>query len=161
MFRKKSRKKCVCIRCREASLKEAKSGIVSSIGNAKLQRMDYDASNGKEIFLSFEDAKTDSLFGFCRLRIPSSPFRKEISTETGLVRELHVYSPVLDLGEESEMSFQHKGFGKQLMLEAEKIAGEEFDCKKMVVISGIGVREYYRRFFNYKNDGPFVSKAIE
>jgi elongator complex protein 3 len=147
------------IRSREASLREIKEGIHSNPEDAVLKRMDYNASEGRELFLSFEDEKTDSLFGFCRLRIPHKSPRKEITHKTGLIRELHVYSPVVELGKRTE-GIQHKGFGKRLMQEAEKIAKEEFDCNKIVVIAGVGVREYYKRFFGYALDGPYVSKQL-
>ncbi len=151
---------CKCIRCREAALKSYKKNIPVSPEKAELQRLEYNASNGKEIFLSMEDKENDALFGFCRLRIPFAPFRKEITLDSALIRELHVYSPVLELGQRNESAVQHRGFGKQLMLEAEKIAKEEFSCKKMAVIAGTGVREYYKRFFGYENDGCYVSKKM-
>jgi len=46
------------------------------------------------------------------------------------------------------------------MLEAERIAKEEFDAKKILVISGIGVKEYFKNKFSYKNDGVYISKMI-
>ncbi len=151
--------KCQCIRCREAGLNSFEKDI--SFEEPSLCRLDYEASKGQEVFLSFEDKTNDLLYGFCRLRIPGNPFRKEISKTTGLIRELHVYSRALSLGEKPfSEDFQHKGLGKAMILEAEKIAKEEFGCKKMVIISGIGVKEYYRKNFAYQNDGPFVSKAV-
>lgn len=158
---KKQGIKCNCIRCREAGLKSLREKIDLSDVSPELVRFDYGASGGREIFLSVEDKKKDLLFGFCRLRIPAKPFRKEISQKTGLIRELHVYSRSLALGKSpGEKEFQHRGFGKQLFLEAQKIAREEFDAEKLLVISGIGVREYYRKNFGCKNDGPFVSKKL-
>ncbi|MBI2598045.1 MAG: tRNA uridine(34) 5-carboxymethylaminomethyl modification radical SAM/GNAT enzyme Elp3, partial [Candidatus Diapherotrites archaeon] len=140
---KKSNSKCSCIRCREVGLTLLKGKIDLKMLEPSLERLDYDASGGKEIFLSFEDKKKDVLFGFCRLRIPDSPFRKEISKDTALIRELHVYSRSLPVGvAPSESDFQHRGFGKQLFLEAQKIAREEFREKKLLVISGIGVKDY-------------------
>ncbi|MHA1470360.1 MAG: tRNA uridine(34) 5-carboxymethylaminomethyl modification radical SAM/GNAT enzyme Elp3, partial [Candidatus Asgardarchaeia archaeon] len=55
--------------------------------------------------------------------------------------------------------WQHRGYGRKLLSNAERIAVEEYDAKKIVVISGIGVREYYFRF-GYKRDGPYVSKLL-
>jgi len=121
--------------------------------------MDYDASGGKEVFLSFEDVKNDVLFGFIRLRIPSEPFRKEIDNKTGLIRELHVYGSAVQIGKKKENAWQHKGFGMKLLQEVERIAKEEFSVKKMVVISGVGVRPYYYRL-GYKVDGIYVSKFL-
>ena len=37
----------------------------------KLNRIDYDSSGGKEVFLSYED-KNESIYGFLRLRKPSN-----------------------------------------------------------------------------------------
>ncbi|MEM3154605.1 MAG: tRNA uridine(34) 5-carboxymethylaminomethyl modification radical SAM/GNAT enzyme Elp3 [Candidatus Woesearchaeota archaeon] len=143
--------KCRCIRCREPREREIDWSAV------KLLREDYKAGGGKEIFLSFEDTKNDLLLGFCRLRIIPESHRSEIPRNSAGIRELHVYGQAVPLGEEGEV--QHKGLGKQLMAEAERIAKEEFKCKKMLVISGIGVREYYYKL-GYKRDGPYVSKEI-
>lgn len=127
--------------------------------SAKLCRMDYDASDGKEVFLSFEDVKNDVLIGFLRLRIPAKPFRPEITGEAALVRELHVYGPLVPIGGFDEAASQHRGFGTRLLAEAERIAKEEFGREKIVVISGVGVREYYYKQ-GYKSDGPYVSKIL-
>jgi elongator complex protein 3 len=51
------------------------------------------------------------------------------------------------------------GLGTMLLEEAERIAKEEFDKNKVVVISGIGVREYYYKR-GYEPEGPYVSKKI-
>ena len=153
--------KCNCIRCREAGLKSYHSGKEFPTENAKLLREDYAASNGNEIFLSFEETSNDALFGFCRLRIPDNPFRKEITGKTGLIRELHIYSKALELSENpGNNEMQHRGFGKALIKEAERIAEEEFGCNKMAIISGLGVKEYYRKQLGYEKEGPYVSKAL-
>ncbi len=153
--------KCQCIRCREAGLNSFRDGIDLSNCSPELLRLDYDSSGGKEIFLSVEDKKNDLLFGFCRLRIPSSPFRKEITLRTGLIRELHVYTRSLELGKKPSLQeFQHKGFGKRLVIEAERIAKEEFDADKLLVISGLGVKDYYKKNFGCIDDGPYVSKKL-
>ncbi|MBI2672007.1 tRNA uridine(34) 5-carboxymethylaminomethyl modification radical SAM/GNAT enzyme Elp3, partial [Candidatus Woesearchaeota archaeon] len=73
--------------------------------------------------------------------------------------ELHVYGEAVKIGEESDR-IQHKGLGLNLMKKAEEIAKEKYDINKMLVISGIGVRNYYINKLNYKKDGPYVSKII-
>ncbi|MCX6801385.1 MAG: tRNA uridine(34) 5-carboxymethylaminomethyl modification radical SAM/GNAT enzyme Elp3 [Candidatus Diapherotrites archaeon] len=153
-------KKCACIRCREAGLKlyDEKIGA-GEFSKAKLMSEFYQASGGEEAFVSFESK--DALFGFLRLRKPFEPFRKEIDSKTALVRELHVYGKALPLGKRSGESTQHQGIGKLLMGEAERIAKEKFDSNKIVVISGPGVKEYYRKNFSYKKKGPYMSKAIK
>jgi len=146
------------IRYREVGHKMRK-GVIPDPDKIKLCRVDYDASDGKEIFLSFEDIKNDILFGFIRLRIPNKPFRLEIDNKTGIIRELHVYGSVVKIGKKKGNAWQHKGFGKKLLQESERIAREEFGMKKIVVISGVGVREYYRKF-GYSLDGFYMSKIL-
>jgi elongator complex protein 3 len=46
-----------------------------------------------------------------------------------------------------------------LLAEAESISREEYDRKKMLVISALGTKAYYSRF-GYAHDGPYVSKNI-
>ncbi len=147
------------IRYREVGHKMSK-GTTPDTDKIKLCRLDYNASDGEEIFLSFEDVENDVLFGFIRLRIPSKPFRKEIDTKTGLIRELHVYGSAVNIGKKEEGSWQHKGFGEKLLKEAERIAKEELGMKRMVVISGIGVRKYYEKF-GYRLNGSYMSKIIQ
>ncbi len=142
---------CRCIRCREPRNSQLDWSAV------KLLREDYEAGNGKEIFLSFEDTKNDLLLGFCRLRIVPESHRSEIPKNSAGIRELHVYGQAVPLGEQGDV--QHKGLGKKLMAEAERIAKEEYSCKKMLVISGIGAREYYYKL-GYQRDGPYVSKWL-
>ncbi|MEK0371236.1 MAG: tRNA uridine(34) 5-carboxymethylaminomethyl modification radical SAM/GNAT enzyme Elp3, partial [Nitrosopumilus sp.] len=132
---------CKCIRCREVGLSNRKS----EGKDVKLNRIDYDSSGGKEMFLSYED-KNESIYGFLRLRKPSvNAHRKEIEQDTCIVREIHVYGKSLKIGEKEENEVQHSGLGKNLMREAEKISKEEFDAKKILVISAIGTREYYQK----------------
>jgi len=146
------------IRYREVGHQLEKGNVVD-YKHIKLGRMSYDSSNGKEVFLSFEDVKNDILIGFLRLRIPFKPFRPEITDKTALIRELHVYGPLVPVGKFEAEAFQHKGFGRMLLEKAEKIAKEEFDKSKVVIISGVGVRKYYAQF-GYRKDGPYVSKIL-
>jgi elongator complex protein 3 len=125
----------------------------------ELQVRRYDASEGEEYFISFEDKKTNLLFGFLRLRNPAHSHRKEITSKSAGIRELHVYGEQLPLSKRSDSSPQHTGLGKSLMEEAERIAKEEFDSNKILVISGVGVRNYYRKL-GYELDGPYMSKKI-
>ena len=149
---------CQCIRCREVGHKKA-HGIEPDYNNIELLRTDYDVVGGHEIFLSIEDVENDILIGFTRLRIPSNRvFRKEITSSSSLIRELHVYGQMQKIGKNDDNLWQHKGYGAQLLEEAEKIAKDEYNKNKMLII-GIGVRDYYRKFGYYK-DGPYMSKFI-
>ena len=160
----KQGKKCNCIRCREIGLlgridnNPKLNPNYSPDLNPKLSTEFYDASGGEEAFISFESK--DALFGFVRLRKPANPFLKQINSRTALIRELHVYGKSLPLHKRDAISSQHTGLGKELMLEAQKVAKERFGADKIVVISGLGVREYYKNNFNYKKDGPYMSKKI-
>jgi len=149
--------KCNCIRCREVGL-FLRKGIEPENDNIKLVRTDYEASGGKEIFLSYEDVKQDILIGFLRLRIPYKPHRPEI-VSASLVRELHVYGPMVEIGEKPGYEFQHRGYGRELLKEAERITREEFNLNKILVTSGIGAREYYRKF-GYGRDGVYMGKEL-
>lgn len=143
------------IRSREAGLSRKKI----SREHTRLLRYDYGASEGKEIFLSFEDSKSDALIGFLRLRIPHSSHRKEIDSKTAIVRELHVYGEEVSVGAKADgEAQQHLSYGKRLLKEAEKIA-RRMGKHKLAVLSGVGAREYYRKL-GYKRDGPYMSKTL-
>ncbi|QDA30504.1 tRNA uridine(34) 5-carboxymethylaminomethyl modification radical SAM/GNAT enzyme Elp3 [Thermococcus indicus] len=150
------------IRFREVGHMMEKFGVQPEIEHIELLREDYEAAGGREIFLSFEDTKNDVLIGFIRLRIPSEKaHRKEINCcPSSIVRELHVYGPLVPIGGKPKYEWQHRGYGRELLAEAERIAREEFDVKKMLVISGVGVRNYYRKF-GYRKNGPYVAKRLD
>jgi elongator complex protein 3 len=150
---------CHCIRCREYGHRAA-SG--RKMGEPTLQRMDYPASGGAEIFLSFEDER-ETLFGLLRLRIQSESIPVsglENTTPAAVIRELHVYGPEVPLKNQSPDSAQHKGLGKALLKEAEHIAREEFNLQQMLILSGVGAREYYRTEFGYRSAGDYMVKRL-
>ena len=150
---------CRCIRCREYGHRSLAGW---EIGEPHLVRMDYDAAGGKEIFLSFEDDK-ETLFGLLRLRVQSGPVpvlgRGEKRNEA-IVRELHIFGPEVPLSEKNTKAAQHKGLGKALLREAERIAKEEFNAGRMVILSGTGAKEYYRTEFGYISQGDYMVKAL-
>jgi elongator complex protein 3 len=137
---------CSCIRCREYGHR-LKDGW--SIGEPSLTRMDYETWGGKEVFLSYEDAN-ETLFGLLRLRI---------NGEKAIVRELHVFGPEVPMGGRLEQAAQHRGLGERLLKEAERIAGRDFNAKRLSVLSGIGAREYYRSL-GYGLEAAYMVKKI-
>ncbi|MBI5680551.1 MAG: tRNA uridine(34) 5-carboxymethylaminomethyl modification radical SAM/GNAT enzyme Elp3 [Methanobacterium sp.] len=150
---------CKCIRCREVGHK-ASYGIEPDIDNVEFLKEKYNAGEGEELFLSFEDINKDILIGFLRLRIPSKKaHRAEVDSKTALIRELHVYGSMTPLGEKDENSWQHMGYGEKLISEAQRIASEDYDMEKIVVTSGIGAKNYYRKF-GYEKLGPYMAKSI-
>ncbi len=138
---------CKCIRCREYGHR-AREGW--EISEPRLVRLDYGAAGGKEIFLSFED-ENETLFAILRLRIQPN---------SAIIRELHVYGPEVPLAEQNAEAAQHKGLGKALLREAERIASGEFGVSQMTILSGIGAREYYRTEFGYKSLGDYMVREL-
>ncbi|MAG45757.1 MAG: tRNA uridine(34) 5-carboxymethylaminomethyl modification radical SAM/GNAT enzyme Elp3 [Nanoarchaeota archaeon] len=127
--------KCRCIRCREPRGREinwAKVGLV---------KKEYEASKGREIFLSYE--YENYLLGFLRLRLDKN----------ACVREMHVYGEATKIGEKGKI--QHRGLGKRLLRKAEEIA----KGKKLKIISGVGVRDYFRSL-GYKKEGYYMTKKL-
>jgi len=135
---------CRCIRCREVG---HTGEILEDPDLVEQKVLEYASSGGRELFISLE--YNDSLVGYARLRFDG--------TDTATVRELKVFGRVAPIGSEGE-DWQHRGFGKELMLEAERLAA--LDKKKRVrITSGIGAREYYRAL-GYVLEDPYMVKDI-
>jgi elongator complex protein 3 len=158
---------CDCIRCREVGMNDAEPESV------ELDVLEYEAAEGTEHFVSFEDPDQGLLVGFCRLRFPGNPVRRELA-DAALVRELHVYGSEVSVGSAPRSGaenasgeagsatgaqHQHEGYGRRLMATAENLAADA-GYDKLSVISGIGAREYYREKLGYHQDGPYVSKYL-
>jgi len=146
---KRAGQECRCTRCREYGHR-AKEG--RQIGEPHLARLDYDAAGGKEIFLSFKD-EDDTLFGLLRLRIQ----KEGVPT---MIRELHVFGPEVPLSERQTKTAQHRGFGKALLAEAERIARDEFKADEIYILSGTGAKEYYRTE-GYYSKGEYMAKVLK
>src|SRR5581483_7145164 len=147
--------KCRCIRCRETGLQKK----YPTEDEVTLKRTDYSASNGREIFLSYESKDGETILGFLRLRKVAKPHRSELA-KNAIVRELHVYGQAVGVGKrESNDSYQHRGYGAKLLKEAERIAKGELGVDKIAIISAVGTRQYYKKL-GYHQDGPYVSKVL-
>ena len=156
---------CKCIRCREEGFyahQRENTNQPLDTKRVELCRFEYEASGGTEIFISFEDREKNILFGYLRLRFPS-PFahRSEINSQnTAIVREIRVVGEiVVHTDAPREDQIQHRGYGKLLMAEAERLA-EERKCNKLLVIAGIGARPYFYKL-GYTVDGVYVSRKIK
>ena len=139
--------RCRCIRCREVGLRgRAFSGQILS-----LRRHDYRASGGTEVFLSLE-FPDETLVGYARLR----------GCDAGaFLRELKVFGHVVPIRGEPVEEWQHRGFGTRLLEGCERIAHEEWGVPELFVMSGVGVREYYRTYARRRGrrarmEGPYV-----
>ncbi len=124
----------------------------------ELKRLDYDAAGSKEVFLSFED-EHGNLGGFLRLRHIKDDSFMEITKNCGMIREIKVVGKVVPVGTKDEDNYQHHGYGRKLVAEAERITREEFGEKRCLVISGVGVREYFRKI-GYEREGPYMGKTL-
>ena len=135
--------KCNCIRCREAKDQPVKEYDLNII--------EYKSSGGVEYFISADSRDGKTLFGFCRLRIDKlSPIAPAI------IRELHVYGELVSMG--SKKKVQHSGLGKKLLDAAERLA-RATEVDKLAIISGVGVRGYYRKLA-YKLKDSYMIKEL-
>ncbi|KAF7682911.1 Elongator complex protein 3 [Astathelohania contejeani] len=170
---------CRDIRTREVGMKGIHSN--TSPDEIELVRRDYMANDGWETFLSYEDVKQDILIGLLRLRkCGVNTFRPELkgnelnnqelkydeksspfisNNNASVIRELHVYGTAVPINHRNIKKYQHQGFGSLLIKEAERIAKEEHGSKKIAIISGVGTREYYRKF-GYELEGPYMVKIL-
>lgn len=150
--------RCCCIRCREVGHRMLHDGVTPNPENIRVVTRRYEASEGAELFISAEDEENDVLIGYVRLRFPSpQAYRPEVKMgETSIVRELHVYGPLAPLGVKMANAWQHRGYGRNLLGEAEKISLEN-GRSRVLVTSALGVREYFRRL-GYRRTGPYMEK---
>ena len=149
---------CHCIRCREIREKYNPKEKVY------LFREDYEASGGKEIFLSFENKERTKLYSYLRLRIPSQIFEKKkhflsVLENSAIIREIHTFGEMVPIGIK-KIAPQHQGLGKKIIKEAEKIARKEFRLRKISVISGVGVRNYWRKL-GYRLKETYMIKNLK
>jgi len=171
---------CQCIRCREARKALVKEKDI------KLVKRVYRAGQGTEYFISFESKDKKKLYAFVRLRLPfktrdqgvgaliaqqrtsisnsrgadalaSRYVELPFSSSTVLIRELHTYGELIPVGSKRK-AVQHIGLGKRLMQEVEKLARKK-GYEKIAVISGIGVREYYRKM-EYRLEKTYMVKKV-
>jgi len=150
---------CRCIRCREYGHR-LRQGY--GVGKPRLKRTDYRASDGREVFLSYVDGN-NTLFGLLRLRIQGKPplrLEKSKGGKYAIIRELHIFGQEVAIGGKQDEAAQHKGLGKTILAEAERIAKEEFGVSRMVILSGVGAREYYRLEAGYKHNNCYMLKGI-
>lgn len=138
---------CKCIRCCEPRSDALKS--------CRVFVDTYKAGEGHERFICLASKDRRTIYGFVRLRTSSHCFKK-----WAMIRELHVYGNIADIGQRDNEYIQHRGIGKLLMAIAELYA---FACGywKIGVISGVGVRGYYRTLgYTYTIDGHYMTRTL-
>lgn len=154
--------RCRCIRCREVGHRMRTGTVKIYPEKVEVSTTRYEASKGEEIFISAEDPEDDVLIGYLRLRVPSEmAHRTEIKiAPCSIIRELHVYGSLVPVGKHLARAWQHRGYGGILLGEAERISREDYSFEKIVVISALGTKRYYKRF-GYDYDGVYMSKMLE
>ncbi|HYE60254.1 MAG TPA: tRNA uridine(34) 5-carboxymethylaminomethyl modification radical SAM/GNAT enzyme Elp3 [Candidatus Kapabacteria bacterium] len=160
---KKRGQRCECLRCREVS-RQRKHITEDTIPQLFIEQ--YETIGGTEYFLSLEDEERTAVFAFLRLRIPEQTKDKDTLfthlpeiEDCAFIRELHTYGQLVSIGKKDATASQHKGMGKKLVAEAERIAKEN-GFPKLAIISGVGVRGYYRKL-GYKKEGTYMIKRLK
>jgi elongator complex protein 3 len=147
--------KCRCIRCREAGHNLLKGNKPEDIS---LQVEEYDASGGTEYFVSFEDLEKDILVGFARLRLPSENAHRPEMKNSSVIRELRTVSQQVPISKRRAGSLQHMGFGEKLIDKCKGLTIEN-GKERLLVMSGVGAREYYRKL-GFERVGPYMGNCL-
>ncbi len=151
------KKFCRCIRCREIKGESYDPNVTI------LRVEEYEAADGKEFFISFNDEKRDKLCSLLRMRYSSYSlqgkphFIPELDG-AALIREVHVYGAEMQIGTANKEASQHAGLGRRMLEKAEELAKKD-GFKKMAIIAGVGTRNYYRKW-GYELEGTYMTKAL-
>lgn len=149
------------IRSRELGHQKKSVNIDLDQVEVVLKSTEYEASGGTEVFLSQIIPPNNTLIGYMRLREIVDSHRWELmSLPCMMIRELRVVGKEVGIGKQQADGLQHKGFGSQLIHEAERLCKEQFDKNLLCVLSGVGVKEYYRTYHGFKDQGIYLSKKV-
>jgi elongator complex protein 3 len=156
---------CLCIRCREVR------GQMIDPDRLEYQELRYMATGAHEHFLSFV-TPDNHLVAYLRLSIAVIFNEKLLEDKrstlyqlipelqgAAIIREVHVYGQSLEIGSEQAGAAQHIGLGTTLLNKAEEITRQS-GLKKLVVISAVGTREYYRSRGFFQGD-LYMTKILE
>ncbi|MDG6964253.1 MAG: tRNA uridine(34) 5-carboxymethylaminomethyl modification radical SAM/GNAT enzyme Elp3 [Nitrososphaerota archaeon] len=148
---------CRCIRCREVLLRDPEAlGRDDALAYREVR---YNASGGEEVFGSLEFERSGTIAAFVRMRVPSPLAHRGEMKGGAVVRELRVYGVVVGIGKKEDAAWQHRGLGASLLERMEEAASSEFGVRKLLVISAVGTRGYYRRL-GYEREGPYMAKGL-
>lgn len=157
---KKEGLKCKCLRCREIGHMDIKTLKHKNIKTKPKLFIDkYEASGGIEYFISFEDKNRDAVYAFCRLRLITANCEPRTENCCAFIRELHTYGQLTGIGKKEKGATQHKGLGVKLVEKAEDICRAQ-KIPKLAVISGVGVRGYYKKL-GYDLEDTYMIKNIK
>jgi elongator complex protein 3 len=136
-------RQCRCIRCREVG----RAGtVLEDPSMLKMNDLAYEASGGNEHFINLTYG--DGLVGFLRLRIDG---------DEAIVREMKVFGKVAKMGSAGS-AWQHRGFGKDMVTEAERIA-REAGCVRVRATVAAGARGYLNGL-GYVTESPYMVKRL-
>jgi elongator complex protein 3 len=75
-----------------------------------------------------------------------------------IIRELRTVSQQLPLSKRNDSSWQHRGLGEKLIERCMEISADR-GLERMLVMSGVGAREYYRKL-GFERNGPYMGRKI-
>lgn len=109
-----------------------------------LRETTYAAGAAEERFLEFVTPE-DRLLAYLRLSLPTPDAPQPAAVRgAAIIREVHVYGAVTEIGRAHPERPQHLGLGRRLVERAVEIAtASGYD--RLAVISGVGTRGYYRK----------------
>ncbi|HFC12633.1 MAG TPA: tRNA uridine(34) 5-carboxymethylaminomethyl modification radical SAM/GNAT enzyme Elp3, partial [Anaerolineae bacterium] len=124
-----------------------------------LRVINYTTNGTQEQFLSFE-TDDQRIVGFLRLSLPhqNQPLPLPELANHAMIREVHVYGPVMRIGNSSEGEAQHMGVGARLVNEAKRLA-KEAGYQNLAVISAVGTRGYYKKH-GFALDGLYMTTVL-
>ena len=145
---------CPCLRCREAGRRGTPSP-----GDLALRRIEYEAAGGREVFVAWEDAATDTVAGFLRLRFPASD--EAGGLDEPVIRELKVVGSEVRIGDNAGRAseYQHRGLGSSLVATAKEEASAA-GFAGLYVTSAVGTRPYYAQR-GFVRTGPYMRCKLE
>ena len=144
---------CPCLRCREVGRR-----AVPPVEDLEMREDAYEASPGRETFLSWVDPSTEAIAGFLRVSFPTSGTPDSVSP---IIRELKVLGSELPVGSAPAGRvdyYQHRGLGRALVRRAEELT-RAAGHRELRVISAVGTRPYYRAL-GFERQGPYMAKAL-
>jgi elongator complex protein 3 len=129
-----------------------------SLEDIELEIIKYNTTISKEHFISYITKDTDKICSFLRLSLPIKETYIEELKDSAIIREVHVYGSVVNIGKESSGESQHLGLGKKMIQIAEDISKKN-RYRNISVISAVGTKEYYRNR-GFKDTGLYMSKTL-
>lgn len=116
----------------------------------QLETIKYNTTVSKEYFISYKTKKTDRICSFLRLSLPKKDSYIDEIKGMAMIREVHVYGSLVNIGSDSSGESQHLGLGKKMIEIAEGISLKE-GFNNIAVITAIGTKLYYEKRGFVKN----------